>query len=319
MRDKRKMLRWTLGILGGMVLLAAMLLVIFQTPDIPVSRLKETYGGGKSRYLPVNGMSVHYRDEGPAIDSLPLVLLHGSGSSLHTWDSLVAQLEGKRCIRIDLPGFGLTGPHPQGDYRMSTTGSILDSVLRFLKVDSCIMAGNSLGGLVAWSYATAHPKVEALILVDPAGFPPEKGKGGNLAFRLARIPVLNKLLTYITPKSLVEKSLKQSYGDPSMVSPALVQRYYDLNLREGNRQALVDRFTQDFSTDTMALRNLHMPVLLVWGEKDQVIPFSTARRFQSLLPQARLVSYPELGHVPQEESPAQLASTIRAWLLQRRS
>lgn len=301
-----------------MVLLVAMLVVVFQTPDIPVSRLKETYGGGKSRYLPVGGMSVHYRDEGPATDSLPLVLLHGSGSSLHTWDSLVIALEGKRCIRIDLPGFGLTGPHPQGDYRMAATGIVLDSVLRFLQVDSCVVAGNSLGGLVAWSYAAAHPKVEGLILLDPAGLPAEKGQGGNLAFRLARIPVLNKLLTYITPKSLVEKSLKQSYGDTSRVTASLVQRYYELNLREGNRQALVDRFTQDLSVDTLVLRNLRMPVLLIWGEKDKVIPFSIAPRFQALISQAQLVSYPELGHVPQEESPAQVASTIRAWLLQHR-
>jgi pimeloyl-ACP methyl ester carboxylesterase len=301
-----------------MGLLTAMLMVIFQTPDIPVSKLKESYGRGKSRYLPVNGMSVHYRDEGPATDSLPLVLLHGSGSSLHTWDSLVILLTGKRCIRVDLPGFGLTGPHPQGDYRMSTTGIILDSVLRFLKVDSCIMAGNSLGGLVAWTYAAAHPKVEGLILLDPAGLPSEKGKGGNLAFRLARIPGLNKLLTYITPKSLVEKSLKQSYADPARVTPSLVQRYYDLNLREGNRQAFIDRFTQDLSVDTAVLRTLHMPVLLIWGEKDQVIPFSTATRFQALIPSVQLVSFPELGHVPQEESPAIVASSIRAWLLQHR-
>jgi pimeloyl-ACP methyl ester carboxylesterase len=315
--NKRKTLRWIFGITGGLLILAAFLVIAFQTPDIPVNRLKTIYGGKKSRYIPINGMSVHFRDEGPAVDSTPLVLLHGSGSSLHTWDSLVASMPDKRCIRLDLPGFGLTGPNPTRDYSPGAAGEVLDSLLRFLQVDSCIIAGNSMGGLVAWSYASGHPGVKGLVLLDAAGFPQDR-KGGNLGFTLARTPVVNRLVKYITPRSIVEKSLKQSYGNTALVTDALVQRYYDLNLREGNRQALIDRFTGPFSADTNRLANLTIPVLIIWGELDQVIPLEYSDRFMRLIPHAKKVVYKGIGHVPMEESPARVVASIRSWLVEAR-
>lgn len=315
--NKRKIVRWVSGILGSILILATVLVMIFHTPDIPVSELKSAYGGNKSRYIPIMGMSVHFRDEGPATDSLPLLLLHGSGSSLHTWDSLVSRMPDKRCIRLDLPGFGLTGPSPARDYSPATTGAVIDSLLRFLQVDSCIIAGNSLGGMIAWTYAASHPHVKGLVLLDPAGFP-NGNKGGNLGFRLARMPLVNQLVKYITPRSIVEKSLRQSYGNPALVSEALVQRYYDLNLREGNRQALIDRFTRTQAADTSLMKSLAMPVLLIWGDQDQVIPVENADRFMRLLPHARRAIYKGIGHVPMEEAPMLVEASIRSWLVEAR-
>jgi pimeloyl-ACP methyl ester carboxylesterase len=267
--------------------------------------------------MPIMGMSVHYRDEGPATDSLPLLLLHGSGSSLHTWDSLVARMPDKRCIRLDLPGFGLTGPAPGGDYSPSVSGAVIDSLLQFLRVDSCIVVGNSLGGMIAWNYAAGQAAVKGLVLLDPSGFP-TGNKGGNLAFRLARTPVVNQLVKYITPRSIVEKSLKQSYGNPALVTEKLVQRYYDLNLREGNRQALIDRFTTIQGADTARLQSLAMPVLLIWGELDQVIPVEHADRFMRMIPHARRVIFKNIGHVPMEEAPILVDASIRSWLMEAR-
>ena len=154
----------------AIVLLLAILILIFRTPDIPLDELLPLYTNQSSQFYQAQGMQIHYRDEGPKADKLPLVLLHGTGSSLHTWDSLVAKLPEKRCIRLDIPGFGLTGPHPLRNYTPENTAKIIDDLLKYVGADSCIIAGNSLGGFIAWSYALDHPRAKKMILIDAAGF-----------------------------------------------------------------------------------------------------------------------------------------------------
>jgi pimeloyl-ACP methyl ester carboxylesterase len=315
---KRKLWFWLLAGPGILVFLAILLVILFRTPDIPVAQLKEKYGSKSSRYFPVMGMSVHFRDEGPPTDSVPLLLLHGNGSSLHTWDSLVKLLPGKRCIRLDLPGYGLTGAYTAGKASIGVTMAVIDSLLQFLAVDSCQIAGNSMGGWIAWNYAASHPSVKGLALIDASGFPMAKGQGGNLAFRIARIPVLNQVLKTITPRSIAAKSLRQSYGNPALVSEALIDRYYDIALREGNREALIQRSRNPESTDTLQLTRLQMPVLVLWGDQDRVIPVSHADRFMKLLPNAQKTIYTGVGHIPMEERPELVAASLRPWLLQRR-
>lgn len=311
----RKLRFWLLAVPGILLLAFTFVMMLFRTPDIPVYPLKEKYGNRNSRYFPVMGMSVHFRDEGPRTDSIPLVLLHGNGSSLHTWDSLVPLLQNKRCIRLDLPGHGLTGPSPDGQYTLAKSMAVLDSLLSFLQVDSCQMAGNSMGGWIAWNYAATRPSVRGLALIDATGFPLARGEGTNLAFRLARIPVINQLIRIITPRSLAAKSIRQSYGNPALVTEPIVQRYYDLNLREGNREALIQRARHPEQTDTLLLTRLQLPVLVIWGEKDRVVPLRHADHFMRLLPQAVKTVYPGVGHLPMEEAPRALASTLQPWLL----
>lgn len=297
------------------IFILAVLILIFRTPDISPEKLSSKYTNDASRFLGIQGMQLHYRDEGPGEDNLPIVLIHGTSSSLHTWDSLVAALPEKRCIRLDLPGFGLTGPDPKRDYSIQNTVKIVDELLQYLKIDSCIIAGNSLGGFIAWSYALVYPRAKKMILIDAAGF--NSGtKGKNLAFQLARIPVVNQLLKIVTPRSIVRKSLEQSYGDPSKVTDELVDRYFELNCRTGNRQALLDRFNLPFSGDTNHIKDIKIPVLILWGQKDQLIPVSQANKFETALPNNQKIIYPELGHVPMEESPELVARSIRNWLKQ---
>jgi len=297
------------------ILILTLLILIFRTPDISPEKLSPKYTNDASRFLTISGMQLHYRDEGPGEDKFPLVLLHGTSSSLHTWDGLVASLPEKRCIRFDLPGFGLTGPDPRRDYSIQNTVKIVDELLQKLKVDSCIIAGNSLGGFIAWSYALVYPRAKKMILIDAAGF--NSGtKGKNLAFQLARIPVVNQLLKIVTPRSIVRKSLEQSYGDPSKVTNGLVDRYFELNCRIGNRQALLDRFNLPFSGDTNHIKNIKIPVLILWGQKDRLIQVSQANKFEAALPHNQKIIYPELGHVPMEESPELVALSIRNWLKQ---
>jgi pimeloyl-ACP methyl ester carboxylesterase len=214
---------------------------------------------------------------------------------------------------MDLPGFGLTGPNPKRTYDASSYNAFLHSFLKALKVDSPIVAGNSLGGFIAWKYAAGHPAVKALVLLDPAGFP-LGSQNSNLGFRIARIPVLNQLLKYITPKSIVRKSAEQSYGNKRLVNDALVDRYHALTKREGNRQALIDRLSKEADVDTSLLDKIQMPTLIIWGDLDQVVPFSHLDNFKRHLHHASIATYQGVGHVPMEEAPDSVAVTLRKWM-----
>jgi len=300
----------------AIVISLAVAFVFFRTSDIPVEALKEKYAPAPSKFITVQGMDVHYRDEGKPGDPLPIVLIHGTGASLHTWEPMVAELKASyRVITLDIPAFGLTGPNPKRDYSAEFYTSFMQAFLKALSVDSCIMGGNSLGGSIAWNYALSYPAaVKKLILIDASGYP-TTAKSMPIAFRIARTPVLKHLLKYLGARSLAAKSIEDVYADPSRVQPEIVDRYYDMYLREGNRQALLDRMATSFHPDTyLKINTLQMPTLILWGEEDKLIPVENAYRFQKDLPHDTLVILKNLGHVPMEEDPKTTTEVVRSFL-----
>lgn len=292
------------GILSGLIIVVSASLLILYQPDIPVEALMEKYAQSPSKFITVMGMPVHYRDEGDPSDSIPLVLLHGTSSSLHTWNSCTsAWATGHRVVRMDLPGFGLTGPNPTEDYSIEMYVKFLDNFLQQHNIKHCYLAGNSLGGLIAVYYSASFPdKVKKLILLDPAGYPVENAKG-SLGFTLAKIPVVNRILTIATPRSIVRKSLEDVYGDKTLVTDELVEQYHEMTCRAGNRQALLVRLNRTQQGDTTIVSKVTMPTLIIWGSEDQLIPVTNAFKFQRDLPMDTLVVFPGVGHVPMEESP----------------
>ena len=285
-------------------------------PDLPVESLKPLWASPPSQFLSVDGMQVHLRDEGPRGDSLPVVLLHGTSSSLHTWEGWTISLRAtRRVIRFDLPGFGLTGPAADGDYRVKAYVRFVEDVLDTLGVRRVVLAGNSLGGWIAWRFAVAHPeRVQRLVLVDAAGYP-FASQSVPIGFRLARTPVLKVFMRRLLPMSMVEQSVRSVYGDTSRVTPDLVQRYYDLTRREGNRAALVARLEQTPSDpDATAIRTISVPTLIIWGERDRLIPRENAARFGRDIAGSRVVMFPRLGHVPHEEDPVATVVTLQQFL-----
>jgi len=298
-----------------MVLILTVLFFNSYQPDIPIRILTEKYATGSSQFVSVQGMSVHYRDEGPRSDNVPLVLLHGTSSSLLTWDGCAQQWATvHRVLRMDLPGFGLTGPNPQNDYSIDSYVSFLAAFLQELDVEQCYLAGNSLGGLIAYQFAARYPnQVKKIILIDPAGYPNGHAKG-SLAFTLGKIPVLRNLLTVLTPKSIVRKSLEDVYGDKSLVTDALVDQYYDLACREGNREALLTRLNLDQKGDTTLVSKVNLPALIIWGSLDQLIPVANAYKFQRDLPNDSLVILPGVGHVPMEERPEKVIPLVLSFI-----
>lgn len=279
--------------------------------DLPVGELTRTYAGPASRYAAIEGMQVHYRDEG---SGPPVVLLHGTFSSLHTWDGWVARLAGhRRVIRLDMPGFGLTGPAPDRDYRAERLARVVVALMDRLEIDRADLAGSSLGGRVALTVALAHPaRVRKLILLDASGL---SGATPPPIVKLARTPVANRLLRHLTPRFLIRRNLEEVYGDPSKVTEDLIDRYQAMQRRAGNRQALLDRLNgpADPPLDRQ-IAELRMPVLVMWGEADRWAPLTHAHRFQREIAGADLRIYPGAGHVPMEELPAQTAADADAFL-----
>ena len=281
-------------------------------PDKSMEYLITEYGGDNSKWTEVNGLEVHYRAEGKG-DTI--LLLHGSASSLHTWDGWAEELTKEYfVVRMDLPAFGLTGPRQDRDYSIDGYVSFLKSFCEKLGLQKFHLAGNSLGGQIAWNYTLLYPgQVDKLILVDAAGYPSSATETA-LAFKIARNRILSPIMKYITPKSFVKKNLIQVYGDDSRISPALVNRYHDLTLRPGNRQAFIDRATTTYSDRSDSIPKINHETLILWGDQDTWTELAHAHRFDQDLTNSRLIIYPSVGHVPMEEEPERTVSDVVKFL-----
>jgi pimeloyl-ACP methyl ester carboxylesterase len=280
--------------------------------DLPAAELEARYATPPSRFLEVDGLRVHYRDQG---QGPVLLLLHGSSASLFTWEGWARALSDRfRVVSIDLPGHGLTGPDAKGRYTPAEMAQVVEAFRARLGVERMHLAGNSMGGMVAWTYALAHPdRVDRLVLVDAAGYPREQP--APLVFRLMATPGLGEVLSVITPRAVVEKNVRAVYGEPGKVTAAGVAQYHELLLREGNRRATRERLREGRDEEAWKrLPELKAPTLILWGAKDTWIPPSDAERFDRDVPDSRLVVYPDLGHVPMEEDPARTAADAAAFL-----
>ena len=294
------------------------LVFLFQSiyyPDIPLEILKGKYANEFSKFIEIDGMKVHYRDEGKGF---PIVLVHGTAASLHTWDSWSKTLKKDyRIIRLDLPAFGLTGANATGNYSIYNYTEFLNHFLTELNIDNFHLVGNSLGGNIAWNYAVDYPeKIEKLVLVDASGLPTYKKQ--PWIFKMAKTPVLNSLFLRLTPRSIIKKNLEQVYEDDTKISDELVTRYHDMALREGNRQAFIERAKTDFKLNSTIhierLKSLKKETLLIWGENDLWIPLDNGKRMHSLIKYSKLEVIKASGHVPMEENPKESLDILNKFL-----
>lgn len=289
-----------------------MLLLIFRTPDVSVDSLKREYTDSNSHFMSVDGLEVHYKDEG---SGTPIILLHGTSASLHTWDGWTKELtkNNYRVIRMDLPAFGITGANKDNLYDLPSYSKFLTDFVNQLELDKFILAGNSLGGSISWHYTSSNPeKVQKLILLDPAGFPSKKER--PLVFELAEIPILNQILKHITPKSLIKDNLEQVYFDDSKVTENLVDRYHQMILRKGSRAAFIERAKLEVQDYTELLYTIKSPTLIIWGEDDLWIPVEDGFKFKERMANSSLVIMKETGHVPMEEKPLESVALVLNFL-----
>jgi len=308
--------RLLLVLLAAPVLALGVGLAVVWAPDRSVEELAPRWAPPPSEFVRVGAHTLHLRDEGPREDSLPVILLHGTGASLHTWDAWLDSLRGvRRVVRFDLPGFGLTGPAPDDDYRIQRYAELVVAVMDSLRIARGVIVGNSLGGQIAYHTQLIAPaRVAALVLVDPTGYP-RTSESIPIGFRLARIRATAGLMTRILPRSIVRSSVENVYGNPALVTDELVDRYYDLTLRAGNRAALPVRLAQEeYGADTLLIRTIAVPTLILWGDADRLIPVAHGERFAREIEGSRLIRYPGVGHVPHEEIPERTVSDVLGFL-----
>jgi pimeloyl-ACP methyl ester carboxylesterase len=301
------------GLLAIAIALALVLAGIWLwTPDRDRAELEARYAKAPSDFVDVAGMRMHVRDNGRA--GVPVViLLHGLGASLHTWEAWAQALSAEyRVVRVDLPGAGLTGSDPSGDYSDGRGVAVLRELMDTLGVAQATLAGHSLGGRLAWRFAAEHPeRLAKLVLVAPDGFASPGFEYG----KKAEIPTLVKLMRYVLPKPMLRMQLTPAYADPAALNDDLVTRYYELMLAPTVRAAMIARMEQTMLTDPIPiLAGIETPTLLIWGEKDRMIPVSNAADYLRAMPDATLVKLPDAGHLPHEEAPADSLPALRVFL-----
>ena len=312
------MMRVVKAVLAQLALALVAAFALGYAPDTDPVAMKAKYANSASRFVDVGGgLAMHVRDEGKP-DGPVLVLLHGSNASLQTWEPWVARLGARyRIISVDQIGHGLTGPNPTGQYDADAFVGTLDALLVKLGIGRFALAGNSMGGFVAWEYALAHPdKVTRLVLIDAAGPPEDPTKKLPIGFAIARMPGLNRLGEVITPRALFEKSLRQTAFNQAIITPAVIDRYWELNRYPGNRHATLQRFAAyaGRQRDTARIGTITAPTLILWGAEDRLIPASGAAWFASHIPGARAIVYPAIGHLPMEEAADRSAADADAFL-----
>ena len=262
-------------------------------------------------FMEIDGLQVHYRDQGKGF---PLLLLHGAFSSLHTFNAWTRELSPDfRVIRLDLPGFGLTGHVNGTGYTRHVYTTCINKFLDKLGVDKCYIAGSSLGGWIAWEVALEYPDlITKMILIGAAGY--IKRKDYPLPFKMAQIPFLNHVINNITPRRLVARFVKEVYGDEQKVTDELIDRYQDMFMINGNRKAFISIANTRFERNDDKIKDIKTPTLILWGKEDRWIPLEHAYRFKDELPNAKLIVYEGVGHIPMEEIPEQSAKDVVAFL-----
>lgn len=281
-------------------------------PDLPHRQVEQDYADARSRFANVQGARIHYKDEG---SGPPVLLIHGSASSLHTWEGWAPILtQGFRLIRVDLPGSGLSADTPASDHSIAGYVGFVEEFRKTLGIERWAVGGNSVGGAVAWQYTLAHgDHVGALVLLNSTGYPVER----PLLWRLGAVPGLGQVLSVLTPRFVVEANLRDVYADPDRVTPDLVGRYHDLLLAQGNREALRRQMAMNTFEHWDELGSIRAPTLVMWGERDHWLPVTYAERFHADIPGSELAVVRDAGHVPMEERPAESGAVVRDFLARR--
>lgn len=295
------------------VLILLLSLWLLWTPDLDLAQLQHTYQAAPTDRVSVLGVDLHVRDSGPR-DAPAVLMLHGFGGSLHTWEPWAQQLSSSlRVIRIDLPGSGLSRPDPSGNYTDQRSIQLILALLDRLQVAQTSVIGHSMGGRIAWTLAATHPeRVAKLVLIAPDGF----ASPGFAYGESPEVPGSLQLMRFSLPQWLLRMNLAPAYADPTALTDARTTRYHDLMRAPGARQAMLARMQQTVLQDPLPLlQRITAPTLLLWGRQDAMIPFNNAADYTQAIANSTLVALDGVGHVPHEEAPEAALAPVHQWLL----
>ena len=294
--------------------------------DIPKNEIISKHAKGSSEFLELaDGSKIHYRDEGN-IDGKVLVLVHGFNGSLFNYEPLVPYLSDTyRIISLDLPAHGLTGAVNSDLYSQEAYEKVIKEVVEILDINKFYFVGHSMGGMLAWRYALNNlDQLNGLIIIGSAFFASEQEfddfqsvNAPPLAFELIESKFFIRLLEFITPKILVKEGVSQTVYDQSIVTEELVDQFHDIILMEGTRAAigmLAEVLESNFIANPIDLREITIPSLILHGEEDNLVDIKFIDHFVEQIPNVKLISYPEVGHMPPMEIPLQLAQDMRDFI-----
>ena len=257
-------------------------------------RLRLLASGATERRVAVRGLPVRYFAAGPR-DGEIVVLVHGLGDSAETWSGVLPLLARDwRVIAPDLAGFGGVLIPPEGMH-FAVLADYFAGFLDALGIARAALVGNSLGGAVAMRHAARHPdRVSRLFLLNTAGLP------------IDRVEVFSPQ-TRVEALALARASSGAQLRVPGFVLDDLLRRVSD----PARRAYLASPERTDVADD---LPRLTMPLTIVWGERDGLIPLAVAERIRAAQPAAELLTLPDAGHVTQGDAPRAVAAIIRARL-----
>ena len=294
--------------------------------DIPKNEIISKHAKGLSDFLELaDGSKIHFRDEGNK-DGKVLVLVHGFNGSLFNYEPLVPYLiDQYRLISLDLPAHGLTGAVKSDLYSHEGFEKVIDEVVQILGVEKFYFVGHSMGGMIAWRYALNHlEQLNGLIIIGSPfiGSDEEYNDFQSVnappaAFEIIESKFFRRLLEFVTPRILVKEGVSQTVYDQSIVTDELVDQFHDIILMEGTRLAigmLVEDHENDFIANPLDLNKITVPSLILHGEEDNLVDIRFVDHFIEQIPNVKLISYPNVGHMPPMEIPLQLAEDIRDFI-----
>lgn len=294
-------------------LIVGILIALWVYRDIPAEELEAKYASPESRFMNVDGVRFHYRDEG---EGPGVLLLHANFGNLIGWDPWVESLKDSyRVVRMDFTSHGLTGPDPTDDYTLERTLALTEKFIDAVGLDRFSIGGTSIGGTIAIRYTAKHPdRIDNLILLSPGSLEGRDIKSS----RRGDMPDAAYALTYILPRALPEYMLEEGFGDGEKLTDELIDRWYDMWMREGQREAQLDRLSQYKPGNIEEIiRSLTPPTLLLWGEANTTAHFDQADEFRVLLENVeslKFISYPGVGHMAVQEAGEETGRDVRAFL-----
>jgi pimeloyl-ACP methyl ester carboxylesterase len=307
-------------VLAGIVLLLIVAglggWLYLRAPDIPPATLEARYARPNSHYADLgDGLRIHYLDSGPA-DAPPLLLIHGFGDNCFSWDGWTRALAGEhRVVAIDLPGHGLTQAPATFPAAPDKLADIVAAFLARQGLSHVAVAGNSLGGAVAWQLALRHPDmVGRLILVDAGGWPSETLKKPPLAFRLMRYKLGRDFITSIDNTPLIRQGLAKDVVNQSVITEPFIKRWADLQRYPGHRPILMSLNPGAIAASKAVLAPIKVPTLILWGAEDQIIEVASAHKFADAIPGSELIIYPRVGHLAMVDAPDETARDVASFL-----
>jgi pimeloyl-ACP methyl ester carboxylesterase len=285
-------------------------------PYLTLEQLRKTYADRQSRFFDVGGLSIHYKDEGPR-DAPVLLMVHGSESSLRTWDRITRVLKGRyRVIRLDLPSYGLSQGPTDEALKTLVPIDVPIALLEKLGVKKVTFVGVSSGGTMGMYLAARRPEmVERLILSNTPSDPVDTS---HLVLSKGLVDAMDRAKrTGFRDQNFWDEFLGFFAGDASRITPQIRKEYYDFYRRvpEKNLIGLIARIG-DGKQATVEMAKIRQPTFLVWGGADPLLPESAVTAITRYLANAQIskVILPDVGHYPPLEVPDRFAQLIAAYV-----